>query len=559
MTTTYSINEGNDALNRVLLMMRYELGKTLGENLISEQVYTKTTDGNYELKIGPFSGVDAAKIFPYLKQNEYPKKLDSYYSPIGGIPDDVLDGINKFRPSISPKPYQYTDFGYAKSNAYYPRWKKEWKQKNPGRKLGHEQQTLDKYGRASTVWVDEYGKESPVVNLANEKLISGIEKIWVNWDHDTSGYVEIALTGAGVLLALTGVGAPLGAVLIGVGTAVGIADAIKYYEENNPYMGTMMLALQLIPGGELVGILAKTSPKFTKPILKKFNVILQKLSKNKSLTDVEGKFFEWCAKQFNKHLPEISKLLRKHSFKALRLKLKREKSSIVLRTIISLLHFGLKKAPSFIGKLIIKVGRISITVDQLWMLMSTPDSWLEKMRDKGEFSQILDMLYDGTLTDSVKEGLWVVWQKILGNDVNEDINEELLKEMESQMDKYDKNFELSEIPISDNIIPNRWEKINKTNNQPIKTKSVTFNDVIKGTQTIKKGDKGNVVREIQNMLSSIGYYLGDSGKQTNGVDGDFGTSTETVVKYFQIENNLNETGVVDKITANKLKEKYDER
>ena len=61
------------------------------------------------------------------------------------------------------------------------------------------------------------------------------------------------------------------------------------------------------------------------------------------------------------------------------------------------------------------------------------------------------------------------------------------------------------------------------------------------------------------MLSSIGYYLGDSGKQTNGVDGDFGTSTETVVKYFQIENNLNETGVVDKITANKLKEKYDER
>jgi uncharacterized protein YbcC (UPF0753/DUF2309 family) len=191
--------------------------------------------------------------------------------------------------------------------------------------------------------------------------------------------------------------------------------------------------------------------------------------------------------------------------------------------------------------------------------MSTPDSWREKMRDKGEFSKILDMLYDGTLTDSVKEGLWIVWQKILGNDVNEDINEELINEMESQMDKYDENFELSKIPISDKVIPNRWEKINKTNNQPVKTTSVTFNDVIKGTQTIKKGDKGNVVREIQNMLSSIGYYLGDSGKQTNGVDGDFGTSTETVVKYFQIENNLNETGVVDKITANKLKEKYDER
>jgi len=475
MTTTYSINEGNDALNRVLLMMQYELGKTLDEQ----------------------------------------------------------------------KEPKYKDFKKFKDNEYY----------------NNTQKFVDK---TAVSFKGPDGKQIstatfPKVNLSNEQLISGLEKIWVNWDHDTSGYVEIGLTGAGFLLALTGVGAPLGAVLIGAGTAVGIADAIKYYEENNPYMGTMMLALQLIPGGELVGILAKTSPKFTKPILKKFNIILQKLSKNKSLTDVEGKFFEWCAKQFNKHLPEISKLLRKHSFKALRLKLKREKSSIVLRTIISLLHFGLKKTPSFIGNLIIKIGRISITVDQLWMLMSTPDSWMEKMRDKGEFSKILDMLYDGTLTDSVKEGLWVVWQKILGNDVNEDINEELINQMESQMDKYDENFELSKIPISDKVIPNRWEKINKTNNQPIKNTSVTFNDVIKGTQTIKKGDKGDVVREIQNMLSSIGYYLGDSGKQTNGVDGDFGTSTETVVKYFQIENNLNETGVVDKITANKLKEKYDER
>jgi hypothetical protein len=323
-------------------------------------------------------------------------------------------------------------------------------------------------------------------------------------------------------------------------------------------MGTMMLALQLIPGGELVGILAKNSAKFAK-YYPKFVKIIEKLSKNKVITDVEGKIFEWGTKLFNKHLPTIAKLLRKHSFKALSLKLKREKSSIVLRTIVSLLHFGLKKTPSFIGNLIIKIGRVSITVDQLWTLMSTPDSWREKMRDKGEFSKILDMLYDGTLTDSVKEGLWIVWQKILGNDVNEDINEELINEMESQMDKYDENFELSKIPISDKVIPNRWEKINKTNNQPVKTTSVTFNDVIKGTQTIKKGDKGNVVREIQNMLSSIGYYLGDSGKQTNGVDGDFGTSTETVVKYFQIENNLNETGVVDKITANKLKEKYDER
>lgn len=44
MNSTYTLTEGNDALNRVLLMMRYELGKTLDENLVSEQI----PDSRYE-------------------------------------------------------------------------------------------------------------------------------------------------------------------------------------------------------------------------------------------------------------------------------------------------------------------------------------------------------------------------------------------------------------------------------------------------------------------------------------------------------------------------------
>jgi len=37
MNSTYTITEGNDALNRVLLMMHYDMGKTLSENVILEQ------------------------------------------------------------------------------------------------------------------------------------------------------------------------------------------------------------------------------------------------------------------------------------------------------------------------------------------------------------------------------------------------------------------------------------------------------------------------------------------------------------------------------------------
>ncbi len=195
MNTTYTLTEGNDALNRVLLMMRYDLGKTLDENVILEQVYTKTNDGNYELKNGPWEGIDANKIFPSLKQNEYPKKLDSDYSPIGGIPDDVLD-FNRFRPSISPKPYQYTEWGYPKSSAYYPRWKKEWKQKHPGKKLGYEQQTLDQHGRASTVWVDEYGKESPIV-IEAPTLSEGLLKLRDFFYTPTGMVTQVVLSIAG--------------------------------------------------------------------------------------------------------------------------------------------------------------------------------------------------------------------------------------------------------------------------------------------------------------------------------------------------------------------------
>lgn len=45
---------------------------------------------------------------------------------------------------------------------------------------------------------------------------------------------------------------------------------------------------------------------------------------------------------------------------------------------------------------------------------------------------------------------------------------------------------------------------------------------------IKKGSKGDAVRECQEILKKLGYDLGSA-----GVDGDFGTKTEKAVKAFQ--------------------------
>ena len=51
--------------------------------------------------------------------------------------------------------------------------------------------------------------------------------------------------------------------------------------------------------------------------------------------------------------------------------------------------------------------------------------------------------------------------------------------------------------------------------------------------TIRKGSKGDVVRECQRMLQALGYNLGIC-----GVDGDYGTATAAAVRAFQADHQL---------------------
>lgn len=56
--------------------------------------------------------------------------------------------------------------------------------------------------------------------------------------------------------------------------------------------------------------------------------------------------------------------------------------------------------------------------------------------------------------------------------------------------------------------------------------------------TIRKGNKGAVVKEMQQMLDKLGYNLGIC-----GVDGDFGVATEKAVKEFQRDHGLSQDGI----------------
>ena len=58
-------------------------------------------------------------------------------------------------------------------------------------------------------------------------------------------------------------------------------------------------------------------------------------------------------------------------------------------------------------------------------------------------------------------------------------------------------------------------------------------------KTVRKGSKGDVVKEIQSILEKLGYDLGPC-----GVDGDFGRMTEKAVKAFQQDHGLKVDGIV---------------
>ena len=68
-------------------------------------------------------------------------------------------------------------------------------------------------------------------------------------------------------------------------------------------------------------------------------------------------------------------------------------------------------------------------------------------------------------------------------------------------------------------------------------------------ETVKRGTRGDDVREIQEMLISSGYL------EEGGADGVFGAKTEKAVLAFQQEHALDATGIVGEGTYNALKNK----
>lgn len=70
--------------------------------------------------------------------------------------------------------------------------------------------------------------------------------------------------------------------------------------------------------------------------------------------------------------------------------------------------------------------------------------------------------------------------------------------------------------------------------------------------TIRRGSKGDTVKECQKMLHELGY---DIGKRT-GIDGDYGMMTESAVMVFQHDHGLVVDGICGPMTWDALQKAY---
>lgn len=70
---------------------------------------------------------------------------------------------------------------------------------------------------------------------------------------------------------------------------------------------------------------------------------------------------------------------------------------------------------------------------------------------------------------------------------------------------------------------------------------------ILGSRTLRKGNEGEDVKELQENLIQLGYDLG-----TSGTDGIFGAKTEKAVKEFQKKYNLEVDGIFGKASFEKM-------
>jgi hypothetical protein len=308
-------------------------------------------------------------------------------------------------------------------------------------------------------------------------------------------------------------------------------------------------------GDDVIKLLEKASPETLTKWIKSYK------SGKQGLTEAQERLLLAFRDGVEEMAPTLLKKFTKNALIVFRAKLMGLSLSSILGFLMKLFKWT--------GSTVIKVLGVTITVDKFWTLYTTPESYRKKMRDKASFSK-MDSLYAGTLDDQLKEGLWAIYQKLFDKDgnVNEEgqkeIKEYLLKENMTDEELFahaeEKGFDLEIKSDYSEYLKRLESKFGVSGTDLKKSEPMTLQGIIDGKYTLQKNQKNNLVKEIQKMLVALDYNLGTSGKNSDGVDGDFGQSTFDAVIDFQVDNDLIKfDGIVGSETIKKLKKLYDEK
>lgn len=333
---------------------------------------------------------------------------------------------------------------------------------------------------------------------------------------------------------------PLSPVLFGISLAADLTDAGLYAYQGDKYTAGLLGALAIIPGHQLFKQL-KNLKTLERVGIEEAKRLLQLESKNLG-TALEKKTARQIAKELLDQAKQLTALTIKESAKKIITNISKKSLKFVLNFILFLF-----KGSAELLKQTVIIGGLVYTFDKIYLAAFSDDPKLMTARNNSGFKRLIDLV-EGNEEDIKKQLLSNIQTKIEdqiksgqaiaeyngGEKANTDIIEKFRNELR---DKSTKDTQTLTTPPSYQDVISK--KINPTTNKPF---------------TIHKGQKGKVIRQLQNDLLTLGYehILTGMGSYELGNDGVFGEWTEETVKEFQSNNKLNVDGIVGFDTLNKI-------
>jgi hypothetical protein len=269
-----------------------------------------------------------------------------------------------------------------------------------------------------------------------------------DWDsHDFLNTIEIASAVLGMFPT------PLSPLFWGISTIAGVADAKLYFDEKDPYMGTLMMALSVIPGGELAKIF-KSSKAFQKIGVEGLKKLI-KSYKSGNLKKESVKYLKEFTNIFKQ--PSVIKEVNKGIIETSLLTLKNNLKKKSLKYLINFLIY-LNKFSKGVKNLTFKVGGTVFGIDKLYLIIFADNEEYFNSRQKNEYRAIVNKFLNKT-----------EYNQYLNNP---EVREKLLNEINKQVDEIDfsklkegiGNIEISdkfmeEFSIMLDNVPNKKEEI----------------------------------------------------------------------------------------------------